>query len=120
YCLQNGRAILILNCESACLKVGQSYIPFTMMQRIRRPFYIIGHNPNTLEEAGEYLQLGANALEPDIIIKDNQFYVSHSHPLFYKDVLTLDAYLEGLKKLISEHDYNLALVIFDMKDTDFD
>jgi hypothetical protein len=91
-----------------------------MMQRIRRPFYIIGHNPNTLEEAGEYLQLGANALEPDIIIKDNQFYVSHSHPLFYKDVLTLDAYLEGLKKLISEHNYNLALLIFDMKDTDFD
>lgn len=91
-----------------------------MTQRQKRPFYIIGHNPNTIEETEQYLHLGANALEPDVIIKDNQFYISHMHPLNYDEVLTLEEYLEKLKKLITDHPYNLALIIFDMKDTEFD
>ena len=91
-----------------------------MTQRQKRPFYIIGHNPNTIEEAEEFLQLGANALEPDIIYKEHQFYVSHLHPLFYDDVLTVEAYLQALKNLISKGRYNLALLVFDLKDTDFD
>jgi hypothetical protein len=31
-----------------------------------RPFYVIGHNPNTLEMAELALIAGANALEPDV------------------------------------------------------
>jgi hypothetical protein len=33
-----------------------------------RPFYVIGHNPNTLEMAELALFSGANALEPDLIV----------------------------------------------------
>jgi hypothetical protein len=33
----------------------------------RRPFYIVGHNPNTLEEVAAFLDAGANALEPDVM-----------------------------------------------------
>jgi hypothetical protein len=31
-----------------------------------RPFYVIAHNPNTLDEAEEALKNGCNTLEPDI------------------------------------------------------
>src|SRR6185437_2634689 len=40
--------------------------PFSNGQA-KRPFYIIGHNPNTIEEARGDLDAGANALEPDIM-----------------------------------------------------
>src|SRR5438034_10310449 len=33
-----------------------------------RPFYVVGHNPNTLEMAELALVSGANALEPDVIV----------------------------------------------------
>src|SRR5947209_1787580 len=90
------------------------------MLRIKRPFYIIGHNPNTIAEAEEFLSAGANALEPDIIYKDGQFYVSHFHPLSYDGVLTLGEYLSQLKQLIDTKNYPLALLIFDLKDDNFD
>src|SRR6266404_1476770 len=31
-----------------------------------RPFYVIGHNPNTIEDVMDALEGGANALEPDV------------------------------------------------------
>src|SRR5258706_3885274 len=31
-----------------------------------RPFYVVGHNPNTLADVDDALGAGANALEPDI------------------------------------------------------
>ena len=40
--------------------------PFSNGQA-KRAFYIIGHNPNTIEEATGDLAAGANALEPDIM-----------------------------------------------------
>jgi hypothetical protein len=46
----------------------------------RRKFYIIGHNPDTLGEAADFMRAGANALEPDICFdaaKPGQFFVSH-------------------------------------------
>jgi len=33
-----------------------------------RPFYVIGHNPNTIEEVMDALNRGANALEPDVAV----------------------------------------------------
>src|SRR5437899_2774169 len=33
-----------------------------------RPFYVIGHNPNTIEEVMDALKRGANALEPDVAL----------------------------------------------------
>jgi hypothetical protein len=91
-----------------------------MTQRRKRPFYIIGHNPNTIEEAEEYLRYGVNALEPDIIYHSQQFYVSHAHPVSYEQTPTLERYLQQLKELLASRRYNLALLIFDFKDNNFD
>ena len=33
---------------------------------VRRPVYVIGHNPNTLKDCRRFLEAGANGLEPDI------------------------------------------------------
>jgi len=90
------------------------------MQRLKRPFYIIGHNPNSIEEAKEFLDLGANGLEPDIVHADGKFYVSHLPHVSYEGVPTLQEYLYQLKELLLQHPYNLALIIWDIKDTDFD
>ncbi|MCW3090545.1 MAG: phospholipase SdSicTox-betaIIB1bxii-like [Ferruginibacter sp.] len=90
------------------------------MPRQKHLFYIIGHNPNTIEEAREYLQKGANALEPDIVHAEGRFYVSHIPQPSYENVPTVQDYLRELKALLLDEQYNLALVIWDIKDTDFD
>src|SRR4051812_20546167 len=90
------------------------------MERQKRPFYIIGNNPNTIEEAQEFLDNGANALEPDIIYHDGEFYVSHFPHLSYKNVTTLKEYLQELKNLLVAKQYDLALIIWDIKTCNFD
>jgi len=90
------------------------------MPRQKRPFYIIGHNPNTIEEAVEFLDSGANALEPDIVYAEGRFYVSHHPQLSYSDVPTVQDYLQSLKALLLARQYDLALLIWDFKTTDFD
>lgn len=90
------------------------------MNRQKRPFYIVAHNPNTIEEAKEFLDKGVNALEPDIIHVDGKFYISHDHLPSFDNTPTLAAYLQGLKKMMEENNYDLSLIIFDIKDTDFD
>ncbi|MEO7766828.1 MAG: PLAT/LH2 domain-containing protein, partial [Ferruginibacter sp.] len=90
------------------------------MEREKRSFYIIGNNPNTIEEAREFLQSGANALEPDIVYADGQFYISHTPQFSYKNIPTLEEYLLKLKALLLDGQYNLALIIWDIKTTNFD
>lgn len=92
----------------------------TNKQKIKRQFYIIGHNPNTIEEAAIYLKNGANGLEPDIVFAEGKYYISHTHHHSYKDIITLQDYLLLLKKMVTKGGYNLALIIWDMKDTNFD
>jgi hypothetical protein len=88
--------------------------------RQQRPFYIIGHNPNTIDEAEEFLENGANALEPDIVYAENQYYVSHNQLPSYGDCPTVEVYLQQLKALLLEKKYDLALIIWDIKTTNFD
>ncbi|MEO6719594.1 MAG: PLAT/LH2 domain-containing protein [Ferruginibacter sp.] len=90
------------------------------MLRQKRPFFIIGHNPNTIDEAKDFLDKGANALEPDIVHANGQFYVSHSPQPSYENVPTVQGYLQELKSLLLNKQYNLALLIWDIKETDFD
>ena len=80
----------------------------------------MGHNPNTIEEADAFLRHGANALEPDIVYADGQFYVSHEPQLSYKDVPVLQEYLGQLKKLLLGEQYNLALIVWDIETVNFD
>lgn len=92
----------------------------TNKQKAKRQFYIIGHNPNTIEEAEVYLKNGVNALEPDIVFAEGKFYISHSHHHSYEDIITLQDYLLLLKELVTKGGYNLAFMIWDIKDTHFD
>ena len=93
----------------------------------RQKLYIIGHNPNTLSEAEEFLRAGANALEPDICYdpeKPERFFVSHgtigAHPFTAEHSLV--AYLTGLRELLTNtsNNFNLALIAFDTKTPSFD
>lgn len=93
----------------------------------KRKFYILGHNPNTLREAEDFLKAGANALEPDICFDAetaDRFFVSHgtfgSNPLTPEH--SLASYLQGLKRMLTDarNGYNLALIAFDIKTPAFD
>ncbi len=93
----------------------------------KQQFFIIGHNPNTLHEAADFMKAGANALEPDICFdaaKPGQFFVSHgtigSHAFTPENSLV--TYLTGLKKLITDphNSFNLSLIAFDIKTPSFD
>ena len=93
----------------------------------KQKFYILGHNPNTLREAEEFLRAGANALEPDICFdaaRPGRFFVSHgtigSNEFVPENSLV--TYLNGLKRLITDpgNNLNLALLAFDIKTPSFD
>ena len=81
-----------------------------------RPFYIVGHNPNTIGDATKAVNDGANALEPDV-----QVYSKHpdqlciNHGKGGSKAPSLVSYLQGLHKLAAKN-ANLALVVFDCKD----
>jgi len=90
-------------------------------------FYIIGHNPNTIEEAHEYLSNGANSIEPDICYhKDlpEKFYVHEDieqipdfiEDMFRTEYISMKDYLNDLKKLLKENpQHDLKLIAFDLK-----
>ncbi len=78
----------------------------------RRPFYIFGHNPNTLADARAALSSGANALEPDVQVGDTGELVI-AHGAHEHGRIRFADYLDGLRQLATQHE--LALVVFDVK-----
>lgn len=93
----------------------------------KQKFYILGHNPNTLQEALDFMKAGANALEPDICYDADtpeRYFVSHgtigSNPFIAENSLV--TYLKGLRSLITDpsNNFNLALIAFDIKTPTFD
>jgi hypothetical protein len=90
-----------------------------------RPFFVIGHNPNTLNEAVQCLRDGANGLEPDVCYDadSNAFFVHEQLPLLPKFIskwiyggVPLVDYLAGLKEhLTNTPGANLALIALDLK-----
>jgi hypothetical protein len=99
------------------------------MPRIQpQQFYVIGHNPNTKDDAESYLKAGCNALEPDVCFSSkpshpDRYYVSHDHVSSDQDSYDFDHehslanYMLGIKDLILRNNYNLALIWFDYKDS---
>src|SRR5262249_48018440 len=104
----------------------------------QRPFWVYGHNPNSVAITETYLQKGVNALEPDIeyFPKDWEdttdvphtqyhnaagFYIAHQ--LGSQDglsdygtpILSLQSYLEQLSAYLQPNQTKLSLVEFDVK-----
>jgi hypothetical protein len=91
-----------------------------------RRFYLIGHNPNSVDAAARCLEAGANALEPDVCYepKEDTFYVHERIPLvptwillLLRKRLTLQQYLDGLRTYLAQsgRGSQLALIAFDLK-----
>ncbi len=84
---------------------------------MKRKFYIIGHNPNSVRAAMKCLKDGANAIEPDIRylpVYDEKFFVydlATENPKNH----TLKDYLIGLSAALNREKRNLALIAFDLK-----
>jgi hypothetical protein len=82
-----------------------------------RKFYIIGHNPNSVQAAIKCLKAGANAIEPDV-----RFLPEYDEKFFVYDLATenpknhtLKDYLTGLAAALNKEKLNLALLAFDLK-----
>jgi glycerophosphoryl diester phosphodiesterase len=80
-----------------------------------RPFYVVGHNPNTIPKATEDVNNGANGLEPDVqVYKDHPDQLCISHGPGDSSAPTLVAYLDAVHQLAIQNPH-LALVVFDCK-----
>ncbi|MFO0592888.1 MAG: PLAT/LH2 domain-containing protein [Polyangiaceae bacterium] len=80
-----------------------------------RPFYVVGHNPNTIEDVLKVLGKGANAIEPDVNVyehKTGELCVSHDKG--EPNAPSLTEYLGQLREVAEQHP-QLALVVFDCK-----
>ena len=82
-----------------------------------RPFYVVAHNPNTVQDAANALAAGANALEPDITTSacglvdwDSSSPNRDGH---CSDTKLVD-WLDGVHNLAIQFP-NLALIVFDIK-----
>lgn len=81
----------------------------------QRPFYIIGHNPNTISDVKLALAAGANAIEPDInVYAHDHTALCMSHFKGSRDASPLIRYLVDLHQIVKENS-GLALIIFDCK-----
>lgn len=80
-----------------------------------RPFYVVGHNPNTLSDAAKAVAGGANGLEPDVqVYEDHTDQLCISHGKGEPSAPTLVRYLQGVHQLVLDHPA-LSLVVFDCK-----
>jgi hypothetical protein len=109
------------------LKIPDSLARRSCVLMQKRKFYILGHNPNTLQEVANFLRAGANALEPDICFdedKPDRFFVSHGSIGSNKFIPenSLVTYLTGLREMLTDpaNNFNLSLIAFDIKTPSFD
>lgn len=87
-----------------------------------RPFYIFGHNPNSISDVIDALKAGANAIEPDVnVFEDNQNTLCISEVGIIdtdeggdSDAPTLAQYLDDLH-VVAQAFPELSCVVFDCK-----
>jgi hypothetical protein len=84
---------------------------------MKRKFYIIGQNPNTVWKAMRCLEDGANAIEPDI-----RYLPQYEDKFFIYDLATINRkahtfkeYLIELSAALNAEKHNLALLAFVLK-----
>ncbi|MBP6512233.1 MAG: hypothetical protein KA347_06165 [Bacteroidia bacterium] len=82
-----------------------------------RPFYIIGHNTNSINEVKLALDHGANGIEPDLNVFDNNpGKISVSHDKGNSGDSALIPFLQELHTLAIKKNSLLSLVVFDCKE----
>jgi hypothetical protein len=80
-----------------------------------RPFYVFGHNPNSISDVKSALTAGANAIEPDLnVFEANQNEISVSHSEGDTGDPPLLKYLQDLHQVAHDNP-QLAMVVFDCK-----
>jgi len=87
-----------------------------------RPFYVVGHNPNTIKDVLVALEAGANAIEPDVnVYEDRQGELCISETGIIdsdeggdSDAPSLAQFLDDLHDVAGKWP-ELALVVFDCK-----
>jgi PLAT/LH2 domain len=81
-----------------------------------RPFYVVGHNPNTIAEVNHALSKGANAIEPDVnVFESNSSELCISHSGGDSGDPSLVQFLDDLHNVASQQNSPLALIVFDCK-----
>jgi glycerophosphoryl diester phosphodiesterase len=99
-------------------------VPFSFKQlsetaqsgNLLRPFYIVGHNPNTIPDVIAALDAGANAIEPDVnVFAHNEGELCISHSEGEPGAPSLTQFLSSLHDVAIQHPA-LALVVFDCKE----
>jgi hypothetical protein len=86
----------------------------------QRPFWVMGHNPNSKASAEAFLKAGANALEPDVMawpsktcaVQHTGLAIAHD-PECNASPTELIQYLKDLSSLADT--YSLGLIVFDVK-----
>jgi glycerophosphoryl diester phosphodiesterase len=98
-------------------------VPFSFRQvwaaaqsgNVPRPFYVVGHNPNTIADVHTALDSGANAIEPDVnVYDDHEDQLCISHEEGDADAPSLSQFLMDLHD-VAVNRPELALVVFDCK-----
>ena len=79
-----------------------------------KPIYIIGHNPNTIEDVKNYLGGGANAIEPDINVASGSSKLCVSHEQGNENTISIDAYFSQINDLLEVYPH-LSLIYLDCK-----
>jgi glycerophosphoryl diester phosphodiesterase len=112
--------------QTLCDKRSKPKTPVLVVPSPRfgaRPFYVIGHNPNTIHAVNDALDQGANAIEPDVNVYEsnqNELCISHGTAgLLYDGLGEISAppLTQFLKDLhhVAVNRPKLALVRFDCK-----
>jgi PLAT/LH2 domain len=80
-----------------------------------RPFYVVGHNPNTISEVKDALNAGANAIEPDVnVFESDPTKLCISHSGGDAGDPSLVQFLTDLHTVALQNP-QLALIVFDCK-----
>ena len=104
--------------QTLCYATSEPGRPVAVIEQPKfgpRPFYILGHNPNTISAVKQALADGANAIEPDVNVYDDhpdQLCISHGEG--DSGAPSLVQFLTDLHQVAIDFP-QLALVVFDCK-----
>ncbi|KAJ3218024.1 hypothetical protein HDU81_000700 [Chytriomyces hyalinus] len=94
--------------------------PPRLSKRIR-PFWVVGHNPNNMEEVQQFIDQGANSLEPDFAYRSldgGAIAICHSANSAKECVaqdLTAQDYLNKLREKLTQNSGKISAIMLDIK-----